>query len=166
MKNFYTISILFLSISFTSCNSNPCGSKSSFIKNHVQFVENIVEQSSDLSEEDWTTKDAEFKKLVEECYSEHKAEFTESEKRDFWERNAKYYVQRVSKKVDIAEISTEIKDFLNNDLKVSIKELESEIKEVFDDELKDDLKETMEVLRESIKEIGDELKQIFKEESK
>lgn len=149
-----------------SCSLGPCGSKSSFIDKHTQFVQNIVDEGKNLDEKDWKAKDETFKQLVEECYTEHKAEFTEVEKRAFWERNAQYYVKRTSHTVNIAEISNEIKDFLNNDLKVSIKEIETEIKEIFDEDLKDDLRETTEVIKEGIKEISRELKQIFKEESK
>lgn len=165
MKDIYLSAFILIgSILLLSCKMSPCGTKSTFITKHEKFVSKTVDQSDELSEEEWEKKDEIFKKLVEECYTEHKAEFTDSEKRVFWERNAQYYVKRVSKNKDLANLGVELKEFLDNDLKVSLGELETEIKDIFDDEFKNDLRESMEILRDGLKEMGEELKEIFKEE--
>ncbi len=111
------------------CSSEPsCGNtKDAFLDKYHALIDKATEANLALSDAEWKKYDEQFRAYVEECYGQYEAELAGKERRRFWSRAIKYYVQRygdgilhsagqVTDKTG-QRISEEVKKFWKNPLK-------------------------------------------------
>lgn len=181
-----------LSMLMISCSAlDPCQNKDLFLKKHSDFVTETLDSREDFTDEDWTIRDEEFDKLVNECYGNIEDNMSKEEKKEYWITNSKYLATRVKKDSSRGiesltglieslsgngvEFAEGMKDVFGDDLKDTFEDFEGDLSEifdedfkeklneVFDEEFKEDLKKTFEDLGEKLKEMGEELKEIVEE---
>ncbi len=94
----FATSVLIL---FTGCSFDECSSKKMFLKSFDKFVENVKDDHSDFTKEDWEIKDEEFKKLSEECYKKFESKLTDEERQQYFNNALQYTVHRLKFEIPI-----------------------------------------------------------------
>lgn len=184
---------LVLSMLMISCSAlDPCQNKDLFIKKHSDFVTETLDSREDYSDEEWTIRDEEFDKLVNECYENIEEDMSKEEKKEYWITNSKYLATRVKKNSskgiesltglieslsgDGVNFAEGLGDVFGDDLQETFDDFEGDLseifdedfkdklEEVFDDEVKEDIKKAFGELGEKLNDIGEELKEIVEEE--
>ncbi len=97
--------ILFLATSvlilFTGCSFDECSSKKMFLKSFDNFIEDITENHSDFTKEDWKVKDEKFKKFSEECYKKFESKLTDEERQQYFNNALQYTIYRLKFEIPI-----------------------------------------------------------------
>ncbi len=88
-------------ILFTGCSFDECSSKKMFLKSFDKFVENVKDDYSDFTKEDWEIKDEKFKKFSEECYKKFESKLTGEEREQFFKNTLEYTLYRVKFEIPI-----------------------------------------------------------------
>ncbi len=90
-----------VSILFAGCTFNECSSKKMFLKSFDNFIEDIKENHSDFTKEDWKVRDEKFKKLSEECFKKFEAKLTEEERKEYFKNAVGYTFYRLKFEIPI-----------------------------------------------------------------
>jgi len=175
-----------------SCSAlDPCQNKDLFLKKHSEFVTETLDSKDDYNDEEWTIRDEEFDKLVNECYKNIEEDMSKEEKKEYWLINSKYLAMRVKKNStkgfesltglieslsgDGVNFAEGLSDVFGDDLQETFDDFEGDLseifdedfkeklEEVFDDDVKENIKNAFEDLGEKLKEMGEELEEIVKE---
>lgn len=165
---------LFISFSLcASCSIAPCGGVDKFLAKHEKFVNSIVDQKEDLTDEDWEELDTDFDDMNDNCYEALKPKMTKTQKRAYAKQNAKYAMLKVEHNMEEFDfnfdqlgetISNVFDEDFEDDMNDMVLEISDELEDVFDEDFQNKIKETFdedfkETMKDAMGEIGEALKE-------
>ncbi len=134
MKKIFNISIIALvAMLFVACAPT---SKESYLKQYDAFIEEASQIYRDCTTEDWSKMIEKFEKFSEEYYNKFENELSSSEKLKVLSYEAKFIgyqsyidMKDITKNADevINGVISDVKDYVNNDLKNDVDELKRDI---------------------------------------
>ena len=155
----FFIAIVF-SISITSsCQIDPCFSKTYFVSTYNNFMKDFEKNNDRYTASDWESKDKKIRSFVNDCYPSLKDELTGEEKVDFWKKYVKYMLLRHSKGA-LKAIEKEDKDSdvdIYDEIVDSFED--SDLEELFKEFLGDDIEEAVDEVLKEINKWGEQLKE-------
>jgi len=147
-------------VTLSSCNTDPCATKESFIKHFDSFVSEFETKKANLSSDEKQVYEDQYRDLVENCYKVHKGNMTLSEKQTFWKGSLAFYINRFEGDL-VLQLTERMDDPLNQYIKDEVIGLvkESGITFLFSLQsvLKDELPKLIEAFSAEIQKLGDEL---------
>jgi hypothetical protein len=149
-------SIYFLIIVFTFLSCGP-QSKESYLKRYDSFIEEVGKNRSQYTAKDWEKKNEEFNQLSDEWYKKFKDDFTWREELKLTAHKVKYNYYIISKESssffkelfgnpDVEKIKSQIKFYVDNQMKEDIDLLVKEAKKVG--------KDVEEIVTQTLKNLG------------
>lgn len=81
---------IFLFIIFFSCDSLPPLTKEKYIKNYIEFINEVEYNNSSFTEEIWVEKDSLFQKYSKVYFTKFEKKLTSRDKDIIWKLNGKY----------------------------------------------------------------------------
>jgi len=164
--------LLLLTAFLIGCNLDPCGTPENFIEKQSDFVNLVLEEKLDYTDEDWDLKNKELDQMVTECYEKLKPKMTSSQKRTVNKNNAKFAMAQVEKEVEslnLDELGEKLSELFDEDFEGSVNkvvlEVSEEFKDVFDEDFKDKIEEVFDEdfknsVKDAIDDIGGSLKEV------
>ena len=112
--------LIFLIITFFSCESYQ---RNNYVSNFKQFVDKVENKASTYNDKDWQDADNEFKNLSEVEYNKYENDLTEEQNSKINDLKGKYYALRI--KQGIKAFGKELKNSLEQ-INSASKELASD----------------------------------------
>lgn len=100
MKNILAPLLFGLLLNISSCTTASCpDDKQVFLVNFFALVQEAGELKPDAGEIAWSEKEAEFQRMVEECYPQLEEKMDRRDKYSFWSRATLFYYHRHGEQV-------------------------------------------------------------------
>jgi hypothetical protein len=111
--------IILISLILNSCQFNT---KENYLNDFTSFIVDIETNYPKFTDEDWNSKEVEYKKFIGEKYDQFKTQFTEEDQQTIGELKARYF--KIVLKSGLEE--------LEQDIKEGVKQMEGFVEEIID----------------------------------
>lgn len=157
---------ILITLGISSCNIDPCFTKSFFIQQYEKTTEEVFDNYKDYSDKDWEKKDEKMDVFVGQCYEQNEEKMTDEEKKDFWINYFKYKYYRHGRKV-LSAIEADAKEFsieIDEELEDLFDNPEEDVKKILNELYGDDINKAIDDFVKGINDIADKLKEWLDEE--